>query len=266
MKALFPRVALALFVSSLAAPDVVSAIIIRHDREDARYLELAKTYSQVVRMQAPGEIPDGVGTLVAPQWVVTAAHIATLLEPGHIVKVAGRDFEIAAIFIHPSWNDGPHDIALVRLESEVPESHPALLYRKRDEIGQLITVVGDGDKGDGRTGPVGNDGRMRAATNRIDEASDFWLKFVFRDGPRATDLEGISGPGDSGGPAFVEHRGDLYVVGVGSGQSTRATQGREGLYGVTEYYTRVSSYLKWLDDTMRSPGAQGAAPPVQETP
>ena len=36
---------------------------------------------------------------------------------------------------------------------------------------------------------------------------------------------------------------------MSSGQDTRATEGREGLYGVTEFYTRVSSYLDWIDDT-----------------
>ena len=40
------------------------------------------------------------------------------------------------------------------------------------------------------------------------------------------------------------------LVGVSSGQSTRATGGREGRYGVTEYYVRVSSYLDWIEQTI----------------
>lgn len=57
-------------------------------------------------------------------------------------------------------------------------------------------------------------------------------------------------PGDSGGPALVQHDGDVFVVGVSSTQSTRATGGREGVYGVTEYYVRVSAYADWIDRTI----------------
>jgi secreted trypsin-like serine protease len=71
------------------------------------------------------------------------------------------------------------------------------------------------------------------------------LVFRFDAPPGGTDLEGISGPGDSGGPALIERDGRWQVIGVSSGQDANATS-REGVYGVTEYYTRVSSYLSWL--------------------
>ena len=47
------------------------AIVIRHDREEARYRELAQDTPAVVRFAA-----SGMGTLVAPQWILTAAHVA----------------------------------------------------------------------------------------------------------------------------------------------------------------------------------------------
>ncbi len=241
---------LALFLLARATP--APGIIIRHDRDDGRYLELAKSYSQLVHMntQEPGKPPDGEGTLVDFRWVATAAHIATLIKPGHLVTLSGRDYEVAAVHMHPEWNDGPHDIALIRLASEVSGVEPALIYRQQDEAGQLVTLVGIGDTGTGVTGPERNDGRVRAATNRIESATEAWLKFPFDQGDKATELEGISGPGDSGGPAFIDDAGKRYLVGIGSGQSTRATGGREGLYGVTEYYTRVSTYAPWMDSIM----------------
>jgi len=55
---------------------------------------------------------------------------------------------------------------------------------------------------------------------------------------------------DSGGPAYHEAGGVSYVVEVSSCQSTRATGGREGMYGVTEFYTRVSSYVGWIAETV----------------
>lgn len=227
-------------------------IIIRHDREDRDYVELAKAHPQVVHMntQKPGAPPDGEGTLIGPQWVMTAAHVATLIKPGHRVRVGSQRMKVAAVHLHPDWEDGPHDIALVRIASPVRGIRPAELYRWRDEQGKSITVVGAGDTGTGRTGPTGNDGHTRGATDRIDEATEYWLKFRFDEGREATELEGISGPGDSGGPAFLEREGVRYLAGVGSGQSTRATNGREGVYGVTEYYTRVSSYLEWIAAVM----------------
>ena len=63
-------------------------------------------------------------------------------------------------------------------------------------------------------------------------------------------MEGISGPGDSGGPAFIFVAGKGYLAGISSGQSTRATKGKEGVYGVREYYVRVSSYVNWISTTI----------------
>ena len=71
---------------------------------------------------------------------------------------------------------------------------------------------------------------------------DIWLSI------RGTlDLEGVSGPGDSGGPAFIEKDGILYVAGVISTQTFKGIGEREGLYGILDYYTRVSSYLDWIE-------------------
>jgi len=67
-----------------------------------------------------------------------------------------------------------------------------------------------------------------------------------------TDLEGISGPGDNGGPAYVERDGVLYVIGVSSAQDARPAGGKQGHYNVLELYVRVSHYAKWIEDTIRT--------------
>lgn len=227
-----------------------TAIIIRHDRADAEYVRLGARYEATVvfmNTHAPGGPADGFGTLIAPRWVLTAAHVAELVEPGSRLTVAGSEATVDGVFLHPDWDGGPHDIALVRLTQPSAEGRPATLYRGREELHQEIVVAGAGDTGSGISGPTGNDGVLRAARNRIDEVSDRWLKFRFDPPETALELEGISGPGDSGGPALMEIGGVLYLAGAGSGQSTRDTGGREGLYRVTEYYTRISSYLPWID-------------------
>jgi secreted trypsin-like serine protease len=65
-----------------------------------------------------------------------------------------------------------------------------------------------------------------------------------------TALEGISGEGDSGGPAYFERDRVVYVVGVSSGQDPRPADGHVGHYGVLEYYPRVSAYADWIHSTM----------------
>jgi hypothetical protein len=84
------------------------------------------------------------------------------------------------------------------------------------------------------------------AQNRIGSAQGGWLFWRF-DEPasgRALQLEGISGPGDSGGPALVVTRRGLRIIGVGSSQQTGG--GPEGKYGVLEGYVRVSQFIPWI--------------------
>ncbi len=223
------------------------AIVRRHDREDSRYLELGKSYDAVVDLNLPG----GAGTLIAPRWVLTAAHAAQLLKLPHEVKIKGRAYAVSQIIAYPGGGEGKDDIALLELATPVKDVKPAVIYDGREEAhGDVVTFVGQGFSGDGQTGPVLRDGRRRAATNEIQSVKMNWLIFLFDAPPRGTELEGVSGPGDSGGPAFAQIQGATYLIGVSSGQDSRAT-GKEGLYGVTEYYVRVSSYAEWIRKTAR---------------
>jgi hypothetical protein len=237
---------IALLVLLFASPTF--AIVRRHDRDDARYETLAKGQTAVVDLQLPG----GAGTLIAPTWVVTAAHAAKLFKTPHRVKIDGHEYDVVRSVLYPDGDVGRDDIALIELASPVKNVTPATIYEKRDESpGMTVMFAGRGFSGDGITGPNVRDGKMRAATNTVHEIKKNWLTFVFDAPPAGTDLEGISGPGDSGGPAFTTEGGKTYLVGISSAQDSRAT-GKEGVYGVTEYYVRVSSYTEWLRNTMSS--------------
>lgn len=241
---------LVLFALILALP--LSAIVRRHDRDDSRYESLAEGQRAIVDLNLPG----GAGTLIAARWVATAAHAAKLLKTPHYVKINGKEYGVARSVIFPGGDVGKDDIALLQLAAPVIDVTPITIYDRRDEGDgdRIVTFVGRGHSGDGITGPIVRDGHLRAATNRIEAVKQNWLTFLFDAPPAGTDLEGISGPGDSGGPALLTIGETTFLVGISSAQDSRTT-GKEGVYGVTEYYVRVSSYAGWIRETMASRSA-----------
>ena len=232
------------------------SIVTRHDVPDQKFVEFADSLAvtaAVIKYNAT----DLAGTLIAPNWVLSAAHVAETLEPGdRLLTVQGDSVVVKSVAIHPGWleNGRPEDIALIELADTVSGLPVVAVYAGSDEVGRIVVIIGNGDHGTGLTGPNAHDGRMRAATNRVDSATDDYLVWGFEkpgsEPGAVTRLEGISGPGDSGGPALLYVAGEYRIVGISSGQSTSATNGLEGRYGVTEYYTRVSTYADWIAQTI----------------
>lgn len=269
--------ALALAAFVVAAP--ASAIIIRHDVDDWRYVQLGdRNRGSLVQLGLPAQddhatmLYSGMGTLIAPDWVVTAAHAAEYMQQNppangapQFVYYKGRGYAVASITLHPQYDNEHYanDIALIHLARAVRSPELACLYEQTDEAGKVVTLVGSGLPGNGRDGPAADpDGRVRGATVRVDTASNTELTWQFRAPGEhgVTPMEGISGPGDSGGPAFIPTRAGLCVAGVSSAQRINVETDAnnqpighppgEGHYGVTEVYTRVSQYLPWIRSTM----------------
>jgi secreted trypsin-like serine protease len=262
------RTVFLLVIASVTIPTF--AIIRRDDVDDARYLALGEKYRGVlVALAIPAQIDgapmlySGMGTLVGKDWVITAAHAASaLLTPGtqeiiggnHFVFLRGRGYRVAHIYLHPDWKaeESANDIALIHLEHEVNEAAPACVYTKADEEDKIVTVVGQGLPGTGASGAGKADGALRAATVRVGTANATALTWIFHKptDPSVTPMEGISGPGDSGGPALVEMNHQLCIVGVSSTQAFDADVG-QGHYGAKETYTRVSAFSSWIEKTMK---------------
>ncbi len=240
---------------SLSVVAVAELIVIRHDRDDALYRSLGEKYPSV------GLVGGGTGTLVDPRWVLTAAHVVDSSSPYLRVRFGQQDYPVEQIVIHPDWADHggrtPIDIALLRLARPVEGIEPAAFYEGDDEVGQRVTFVGWGDGGNGLVGFV-PDGQqvLRGAHNRVISADETSVRFRFDAPPNGEDLEGISGPGDSGGPAFVERDGRLYTIGVSSRNSGSGDE--HCTYGTIETYARVSTATGWLREVMSSgsPAAQ----------
>lgn len=261
---------LTLPAATAPAPLRPAPIIRRDDRPDRAYLDLALGYPQTCHVGL-----DGVGVLVAPRWILTAAHVArgvTFFEPTvrflHEQPERGLTARIDRVVLHPDFamseNAIEHDIALLRLAEPVEGVAPVPILRRPLEEGRLVTLVGDGDLGTGSAGALGNDGRWRAATNRPLEVREHELLFRF-DAPDAddcTELEGFWGPGDSGTPAFVEVEGARRVAGIGS-HGMSGTNGKPGAYGALDVSYRVSAYAAWIDATLE---AHASTPASLEEP
>jgi hypothetical protein len=271
------RVLAAACVGTLLIPGIASPIVTRHDVADARFLELAGEFPSLATLRsADGEVIHGQGTLIDARWVLTAAHVAAEVSAGDLAEIGARRVRIARVIKHPSWTrvaDLKVDIAMIRLESPIMEVAPAALFAATDEGGLDVVFAGRGSTGSGLTGPERDDFLLRAAQNRVISAEGPFLGFRFDapGDPGVSELEGISGPGDSGGPAYAMRDGRLYVIGVSSWQDSRPTQRQQGRYGVIEYYTRVSFFREWIvgvmaaDQTMLAPPAQ-AGEARKETP
>jgi hypothetical protein len=208
-------------------------VVVRHDRPDSAYLQLAS--SNPVLASSVGTLAIGTGpgtglatgTLIAPGWVLTVAHPISALTPASSVRftLGSQESVAAQVVRHPLWSGvftSGFDLALVRLQTPLTASAMPGLWRSTDGPlpGRAGLWAGAGRTGDGLTGDVLASTRLRAFTNTIDDqaATPSGVATLLRadfDGPDAgqagplglgmpTDLEGSTAPGDSGGPLLVQ--------------------------------------------------------------
>ncbi len=241
---------------------------IRHDVDDAVYVNLGATFANVGQVAFSDAEGDwlGSGTLIAPQWVLTAGHVVERATAWNFT-IGGNTYTAApdSLVPHPQWDGdlfGGYDIGLARLDAPVTGVIPAVRYTGSAELGQVGTAAGFGKTGTGQTGATTYDGIKRAGQNVIDDfhepgqrilLSDFdsgeWLDNTLWSGsavPR--DLEYLIAPGDSGGGLFVPDPGGAgwLLAGVHSfvmaGDLTPDSD-----YGDISGHTRVSVFNDWID-------------------
>jgi Ca2+-binding RTX toxin-like protein len=111
-----------------------------------------------------------------------------------------------------------NDIAIIKIADAAPLNVGAYEFFTGTTLNQVFLKVGYGLAGDGNTGDVLPAGTKRAGLNTFDRAADGLLFYDFDNGLAANDAlgikfginnlglgtaEGITAPGDSGGPAFI---------------------------------------------------------------
>ncbi|TAH40145.1 MAG: trypsin-like serine protease [Dokdonella sp.] len=253
------------FILLLPASTMASAIVVRHDVADSAYLVPDAALPALV------DLPhEGHGVLIAPQWVLTAAH-ATQWHPIAEVMLNGDCLKVEEVLVHPGYKQLPDglmtsnperaidflahldDIALIKLAKPVANVSPIALYEGHAELGKTVVLFGKGATGNGKTGQIdgANRTRLRRAENVISAVEDRALVYTFDNGSTALPLEGMLGNGDSGGPVLLYTNGHWELLGLARG---RLSTSPPGYYGQQSHQIRVSYYLDWIRATIGGTG------------
>lgn len=209
------------------------------------------------------------GSLISPDWVITAAHCAKGVAPGDIQVLAGihnlvtadpgyARLDVADIIIYPDYgevNQYDSDVALLKLATPAPFRLPSAtglpiagVALVPESVGALVgvesTVTGWGNRQPGGGDypaalqevevPIVSNAACRAAYG--DAITDAMLCAGLAQGGKD------SCQGDSGGPlvVFSSARSRWELAGIVSWGNGCA------LPGVPGVYTRVSTFARWI--------------------
>jgi V8-like Glu-specific endopeptidase len=167
------------------------------------------------------------GTLIAPRVVLTAAHCVESADAAQVLSVvfapdvaqALPDQRVRVIDgrLHPDWNPGQHDVAVVVL-AEVAPVPPLVLplpidgsTLPPDAVGQTVRVVGFGIDDQAELG------RRRSGLAQVTAVEPD--RFSIAAAPA------MSCGGDSGGPVFLTSGGIERMVGITSFGDAACTTG-----------------------------------------
>lgn len=264
-----------LWLVLLAGTSIANAIVIRDDVADEQYRMAASDFPALAVL--PGE---GHGVLIAPQWVVTAAHAVS---PGlDCVELAGVQRAVRRVVIHPGYRqppqamvdaalksgdwaaffefmDGTDDIALIELSEPAQDIAAVVLY-SGVALGEVVRIMGRGATGTGAQGHglhVRRRVELRQGFNRIDVDDGRWLAYTFDAPPDALPLEATMGSGDSGGPMLIAVDDAWQLAGIAAWKRAvvEGTEIRQGKYGESSIGVRLQHYAEWIESTT----AEGAA-------
>ncbi len=260
-----------MLVLQLLFPVSTPGITIRDDEPDSDYLALAAdpTYASVGSFVNSWGY-TGSAVLIAPDWVLTAAHNLVAASSATFT-VGGVSYTSTELFRNPNYQTSNpiagSDFGLVHLSTSVTGILPATLYAGSAEYGQVGTAVGFGFTGTGLTGYNTLDGKERGFQNMIDGdfgnptlviGCDFDNPHSSADNgfgdPMPLTLEGCVAPGDSGGGLFITIGGQTYLAGITSFVANTDGNGNSD-YGDFSGFGRVSAFTPWISSIVPEPSA-----------
>jgi len=242
------RLLVVLVLSGTAHADIVGGVDVRPMDPVSR---------STVALYEPG--PGGEGSLctasvIGPHTAVTAAHCVSpggskpVLIFGNDVRSPQRELRpVSRVAVNPAWTKrqgsgmDQGDIALVKFGGGLPPDYqpvPMLQSDRELKKGKPVTLAGYGIS-DARE--KSGAGILRKTKVRISSP---------RQGKSEMVLDQSRGRGachgDSGGPAFVEQRGEPVLAGV-TNRGYPNTAPDDCKHKVV--YTKVSQYKPWIDQT-----------------
>ncbi len=208
-------------------------------------------YKTVVALEAgPGQW-FCTGTLIAPEWILTAAHCVEG-ETATGIKIrfddddvnntsGGTEVAVAEVHAHPGYNgfDWDNDIALLKLAAPQTDRTPTPIHRGVAAPGTSMIQVGFGSTDDNDTGA----GILHELTTTSIDCTGTGDPTISGTNVVCFDQRDGNGTcyGDSGGPSFVDVGGSLEVAAITSGGTVKSC-----LDGF-DIQTAVSGELEFVD-------------------
>lgn len=191
---------------------------------------------------------QGSAVIIAPHWIVTAAHVVKHTNT-QTIEFNNELLPLQGVFVHPQYvaaNHGYYDIALGYCPKYLQLTDYPALYTERDEVGKTADIAGFGWHGTFETGGVEFDGQRRAGRNKINGIEEDALICDALSAGRVP-LEFLICGGDSGGGLFINNK----LAGINSFLNVLKNRTKPG--GVardTAAFTRISVHAPWLREKM----------------
>lgn len=209
------------------------------------------------------------GSLIAPRFILTAAHCYLTPPSQTLISVGGIDIDqfwpyhilvmSRAWTLHPEYNirTADNDIAVIFLTKPSNVRHAELPLPKFVDLeGHRMTFCGIGDPDNGGHETLLTKGYVTVAQQSVCEGgprSNISMTVDKICTVNTNEEDAGTGEGDSGGPLFerdesVKDNNSSPTIVVGVASSNRRKKGSGKV--VQNIFTRVSKYTLWIDDLM----------------